>query len=74
MLQMFWTKEGKKLVSGKKTLTADYKKALETLKSTTYRNGSRYEIRLPKKIDTKIHKHRFLCSKDGEEKISSTRG
>ena len=36
MLQMFRTMEGKNLVSGKKTLTADDRKALETLKRTTY--------------------------------------
>ena len=32
MLQMFWTMEGKNSVSGKNTLIADDRKALETLK------------------------------------------
>ena len=61
MLQMFWTMEGKSLVSGKKTLTADDRKALETLKRTTCHNGSRYEIGLPWKDDTKLPNNYFLA-------------
>ena len=45
-LQMFWTMEGK-ILSGKKALTADGRKALQTLKRTTRHNDSRYEIGLP---------------------------
>ena len=61
MLQMFWTMEGKNLVSGKKTRTADDRKALETLKRTTCHNGSRYEIGLPWKDDTKLPNNYFLA-------------
>ena len=61
MLQMFWTMEGKNLVSGNKTLTADDRKALETLKRTTCHNGSRYEIELPWKDDTKLPNNYFLA-------------
>ena len=61
MLQMFWTMEGKNLVRGKKTLTADDRKALETLKRTTCHNGSRYEIGLPWKDDTKLPNNYFLA-------------
>ena len=61
MLQMFWTMEGKNLVSGKKTLTADNRNALETLKRTTCHNGSRYEIGLPWKDDTKLPNNYFLA-------------
>ena len=52
---------GKKLVSGKKTLTADDRKALETLKRTTCHNGSRYEIGLPWKDDNKIPNNYFFA-------------
>ena len=52
MLQMFSTMEEKNLLSGKKTLTADDRKTLETLKSTTCHKGFRYEIGLPSKDDT----------------------
>ena len=58
---MFWTMEGKKLVSAKKTLTADDRKALETQKRTTCHNGSRYEIGLPWKDDTKLPNNYFLA-------------
>ncbi|XP_075253255.1 uncharacterized protein LOC142345059 [Convolutriloba macropyga] len=51
--------EGKSLVSRKKTLTADDRKALETLKRTTCHNGSRYEIGLPWKDDTKLPNNYF---------------
>ena len=61
MLQMFWTMEGKNLVSGKKTLTADDRKALETLKRTTCHNSSRYEIGIPWKDDTKLPNNYFLA-------------
>ena len=63
MLQMFWTMEGKNLVSGKKTLTADDRKALETLKrtTTTRHNGFRYEIGLPWRDDTKLPNNYFLA-------------
>ena len=61
MLQMFWTTEGKKLVSGKKTLTTDDRKALETLKRTTCHNGSRFEIGIPWKDDTKLSNNYFLA-------------
>ena len=57
---MFWTMEGKNLVSGKKTLTADDRKALETLKGTIRHNGSRYMIGLPWKDDTKLPSNYFL--------------
>ena len=57
---MLWTMEGKNLLSGKKTLTADDRKALETLKSTRH-NGFRYEIRLPWKGDTKLPNNYFLA-------------
>ena len=53
--------EGKNLVSGKKTLTADDRKALETLKKTTFHNGFRCEIGLPWKDDTKLPKNYFLA-------------
>ena len=61
MLQMFWTKEGKNLVSGKKTLTADDRKALETLKRTKCHNCSCYEIGLPWKDDIKLPNNYFLA-------------
>ena len=61
MLQMFWKMEGKNLVSGKKTLTVDDGKALETLKRTTCHNGFCYEIGLPRKDDTKLPNNYFLA-------------
>ena len=48
-------------MSGKKTLTADGRTALETLKRTTCRNGSRYEIGLAWKDDNKLPKNYFLA-------------
>ena len=59
MLQMFWTMEGKNLVSGKKTLTADDRRAHETLKRATFPNGSRYETGLLWKDDTKLPNNYF---------------
>ena len=53
--------EGKNLVSGKETLTADDRKAIETLKRTTYHNSFRYEIGLPWKDDTKLPSNYFLA-------------
>ena len=61
MLQMFWTMEGKNLVGGKKTLTAEDRIALKTLKKTTCHNGARYEIGLPWKDDTKLPNNYFLA-------------
>ena len=61
MPQMFWTKEGKNLESEKKTLTADDKKALETLKRTACHNGFGYEIGLPWKDDTKLPNNYFFA-------------
>ena len=61
MLQMLWTMEGKNLVSGKKTLTADDNKALETLKRTTCHNGFCYEIGLTWKDDTKLPNNYFFA-------------
>ena len=61
MLQKFWTMEGKNLVSVKKTLSADDRKVLETIKRTTRHNGSRYEIGLPRKIDTELPNNYFLA-------------
>ena len=53
--------EGKNLVSRKKTLTADDRKALETLKRTTRHNSSRYVTGLPWKDDTKLQNNYFLA-------------
>ena len=61
MLQMFWTMEGKNLVSGKKTWTADDRKALETLKRPACHNGFRYEMGLPWKDDNKLPNNYFLA-------------
>ena len=61
MLQMFCTMEGKIFLSGNKTLTADDREALETLKRTTCHNGFRYVIGLPCKDDTKVPNNYFLA-------------
>ena len=61
MLEMFCTMEGKNLVSGKKTLTADDMKAAEALRRTTRHIGSRYEIGLPWKVDSKLANNYFLA-------------
>ena len=61
MLQIFWTMEGKNLVSGKKTLTADDRKPLETLKRTACHKGSRYDIGLPWKEDSKLPSNFFFA-------------
>ena len=47
-------------MSGKKTLTAHGRKALEPLKRTTRHNDSRYEIGVPWKDDTKLPNNYFL--------------
>ena len=52
---------GKILVSGKKTLTADDRKALGTLKKTTCGNDSHYEIGQPWRHHTKLHNNYFLA-------------
>ena len=48
-------------MSGKKTLTADGRKSLDTLKRTTCHNGSRLEIGLPYKDYTKLPSNYFLA-------------
>ena len=48
-------------MSGKKTLTADDRKTLETLKRTTCHNGSRYEFGLPWRDETKLPNNYFLA-------------
>ena len=61
MLQMFRIMEGKNFLSGKKTLTADDRKALETPRRTTCHKGFCYEIGLPWKDDTKLPNNYFLA-------------